>query len=234
MKIVAVSDLHGNLPTYLPKGDLLIIGGDAEPDGISISQAQWYNSAFRKLFNKIRPNYDHVILYFGNHSFIGECIHQKYGEWEKCKEVLDSFPLEYITLGQTSYKGYSIAVTSYCMRVGRWAFGWEEDDYARWLEKINKCDIMLCHGPPWAMLDEAYRFDPNGIRREHTGSKELASWVMRVRPQLLICNHIHEAYGSLDIKHYDGSTTTVLNVSQCDRGNNFKDRPVELFIPDRG
>lgn len=226
MKIVAISDNHGNLNKHLPKGDILIIGGDLEPGGSALDQANWLDTTFRKWINKIRPHYKHIILYGGNHSFALESYHYNFKDNEKIVSIIDSLPVEVMILGELHIEGIHFCVNSYCMQIGRWPFGWTEDDYARWSEKTNKCDILLCHGPPYGMLDGVSRWSGE---IEHTGSRELASWIMRVRPRLVICNHIHEQYGRMEIKHYCGKTTEIANVAQCDDGLNFKDRPVEIF-----
>lgn len=232
MKIVAISDNHGFLNPYLPKGDILVIGGDLEPNGSPMTQAEWLDGKFRKWINKIRPNYKEVVMYGGNHSFALESYHyRETAESDKIAKIIDSLPVKTVILGQFELFGLKFAVTSYCMKVGRWAFGWDEDDYFRWLEKIKECDIMLCHGPPYGMLDAAYRVLPDdSLSYEHTGSKEFGSWIMKVRPKLVIVNHIHECYGKMTILHYDGKTTEVANTSQCNLNNDFKDRPVEIFI----
>ena len=46
-------------------------------------------------------------------------------------------------------------------------------------------DILLVHGPPWGHLD--------GVKK--AGCSSLAKEVARVRPQLVVCGHIHVGYG---------------------------------------
>lgn len=232
LHIVAISDCHGTLPVYLPKADVLVIGGDLEPDNSPIGQADWYKNTFSKWIEKRRHNYKEVIMHAGNHSFGLESYHyRETKESDSIAEIIDSLPVKTIILGEITIDGYLFLVNSYCLQVGWWAFGWTEDDYARWAEKHNKCDVLLCHGPPKGMLDSAYRYlDNDTIGHEATGSAELASWVMRVKPKVIICNHIHESFGTMDIQHYSGEITKIANVSQSTRSLRYEYRPVEIFL----
>lgn len=234
-RLTFVSDLHGNLPIYLPPADILIIGGDAEPDNSPMGQADWYNTTFRKWINRIRPNYKEVILHAGNHSMALESYYYRFNEEsDKIAEILDSLPLTIKILGEINLYGYSFLFNSYCMRVGRWAFPYDESDYARWCEKYDKCDILVCHGPPRGMLDSAYRWMPdNTLGFECIGSAELASWVMKVRPSYILSQHVHEQFGQMEIEHYCGKKTTIINGCQVTRSLQYIHRPVEIFLPDR-
>jgi hypothetical protein len=77
MKIIATSDLHGNLPE-VPECDILILAGDICPDfaagGLDTSgvgQGEWLDTTFREWLEPISKRCN-VIATWGNHDFVGE------------------------------------------------------------------------------------------------------------------------------------------------------------------
>lgn len=230
-----ISDLHGNLPLSLPGGDILIIGGDIAPDSGWDGQADWFDNPFRRWIERIRPTYKHVLAHFGNHDFAGEAYAYKIPGTKRVWKVFDSLPLKFVPFGPITLYGYSFLFNSWCLQVGRWALGASEDDYFRWCEKYDQCDVLVCHGPPRGMTDLAYRYDYNDetIGFESIGSNELASWVMKIKPKMILCGHCHEGYGCYDIRHYCGKITTIANGSQCTRSLQYVHRPIEFFLPEK-
>lgn len=230
---VFVTDFHGNLPNHLPKADFLVIGGDIAPDGSVQGQADWFDNTFRKWLMKIQPNYEQVLAHFGNHDFAGEAYAYKILGTERAWKIFDSLPIKFVPFGPINLYGYSFLFNSWCLQVGRWALGASEDDYFRWCEQYDQCDVLVCHGPPRGMTDLAYRYDYDSetIGFESIGSRELASWVMKVRPTAILTGHCHEGYGCYDIEHYDGKITKVMNGCQVTRSLQYIYRPIEFFLP---
>lgn len=73
IKIVAISDTHGYLPTDLPEGDILCICGDISPLNIQKDghkMKQWLRDKFKPWANNL--NYDRIIFIGGNHDFMGQ------------------------------------------------------------------------------------------------------------------------------------------------------------------
>jgi len=62
------------------------------------------------------------------------------------------------------------------------------------LRKFKKLDILLCHQPPFGILDKInYPSSPhNGLR---AGSKLILQYVNKYQPKYVFCGHIHEAEG---------------------------------------
>lgn len=58
----------------------------------------------------------------------------------------------------------------------------------RRLLRENPQSILLCHNPPYGLVDEAF----NG---EHVGSKIIRRAIETYPPSLVLCGHIHEAKG---------------------------------------
>ena len=72
MKIVAIADLHGVLPT-IPACDLLLIAGDICPvtnHGVEF-QADWLNTVFRSWLRSL-THVHHIVGIAGNHDFVFE------------------------------------------------------------------------------------------------------------------------------------------------------------------
>ena len=68
-------------------------------------------------------------------------------------------------------------------------------------------DIVVGHGPPRGYGDRSSR--PGG--HEHVGSTAMTETLERVQPRLMVCGHIHPAYGS-----YRLGDTEVVNASLVD------------------
>src|SRR5579859_4020052 len=72
MKVVAMSDLHGYLPSSLPACDLLLLAGDVAPvrDHSPLRQASWLNHEFRSWLKGVPAR--KIIVIAGNHDLIFE------------------------------------------------------------------------------------------------------------------------------------------------------------------
>lgn len=56
-----------------------------------------------------------------------------------------------------------------------------------WSDRVpTDTDILITHGPPWGHLD--------GVKK--SGCPFLAREILRVRPRLVLCGHIHVGYGT--------------------------------------
>lgn len=80
-------------------------------------------------------------------------------------------------------------------------------------------DIVVSHGPPFAILDRAPG-DP-----EPSGDPELREAIVRVKPLLHIFGHAHAGYGVLQTKH-----TTFINASLFGPDGGLTNRPIVLEI----
>ena len=71
-------------------------------------------------------------------------------------------------------------------------------------------NILLSHCPPFGYLDECVN-EGNPV---NIGSKGLLNLINIVKPKVVICGHVHEYPGKLEvILHADNQTTTVINVA---------------------
>lgn len=76
------------------------------------------------------------------------------------------------------------------------------EDY--WAGIPDDTNVLITHGPAAGMLDEC----PDGRK---VGSRSLWDRIMKVRPKLHVCGHIHHSRG---IVHFDG--ITFVNAAICD------------------
>ncbi len=79
-------------------------------------------------------------------------------------------------------------------------YEWTEEEAERVLAALfphppeREIDIFLSHAPPAeTTLDRTQR-------GEHVGSATVKHWLARIRPRLLVCGHIHEAWGVEEVE----------------------------------
>ena len=78
-------------------------------------------------------------------------------------------------------------------------------DILTWINDFKREKIIVCsHYPPYLLRD----FAESGT---HAGIPEFRELILRLKPSLWLCGHIHEAAGQTKFLR-----TTILNVSACD------------------
>lgn len=186
MRIIATSDLHGNLPTF-PAGDLLIVAGDLViygSKGETLMFARWLDSL----------PFEHIVVIAGNHD---KYLTHKVNPFKKAHYLLNS---------GVEIKGLKIWGSPYTPKFQDWFFMKNAGEQIReiWNQIPSQTDILVTHGPP------AGRLDLNDEGRS-CGDRELMYAVQRVKPKYHIFGHIHESFG---MDHADG--TTFMNCSYVD------------------
>ena len=64
------------------------------------------------------------------------------------------------------------------------------------LNRFGPVDILLCHQPPYGVLDKVTaRFAPPAWRGKHAGSKSILKYIKDKQPKYVFCGHIHEGKG---------------------------------------
>lgn len=194
MKIIAISDTHGQLPE-LPACDLLLIGGDVCPDLPMVAQKSWLETNFTRWL--ARQTAEHVIGIAGNHDFV----------IEKFPEVARSLPWTYL-LDETVVKdGVRIHGIPWVPNLSRWAFHLDDAGLDKKFELVpTNADIVVSHGPPFGYCD---RTVPK-FGDVHAGFPGSNDTIERVKPKLFVCGHIHEGYGWM---LHDKTKTMIANVS---------------------
>ena len=153
MKVIVVSDLHGNLIPINEKFDLLLMCGDCEPVWNQKRQyhKEWLKNDFANWINNLpySDNESKVVMIAGNHSFFLEGItnKQKY-EWlssinDNRLIYLDNEEYDFVNKEKT----YKIFGCPYCKPLYGWPFC--RENYTKYYDFIpNGIDILLLHDAP--------------------------------------------------------------------------------------
>ena len=208
MKIVAISDLHGNLPMDLPEGDVLCICGDIFPLA--------YQSLMEKsedwLFNKFVPwtieiPFKEVILLAGNHDFFFETM-------EPIDPIVafDGTKINYLQDSWVKIGGVKFYGTPWCHQFGRWAFMKDDEWLAKRFANIpSDVDFLLTHDAPYGTSDICMQnvYWNNG---EHIGCKPLRDAIIEKKPKYVLHGHLHSTNHDCEIL----CESRVYNVSLLD------------------
>jgi len=179
VRIIAFSDVHGHFDnvTSVLSGtramDAVVVAGDitqfGKPSDVDEAMAAWRPLA--PVLMAVAGNLDSPAI--ERHlEDIGVSLNAQ------CRKIGDvaffgcsSAP---ISIGTP----YEISEEHIAERLRRAALG-TEDAAVR---------VLVTHAPPWGVLDRT----TNGI---HAGSEAVREFIEREQPSLVICGHIHEAFG---------------------------------------
>lgn len=193
--IATVSDLHGHLPP-IPDCDLLLIAGDIVPLRVQNSphlSALWLDTNFRGWLVDLAKQGIEVVGIAGNHDKIFQ---------ERSDLVPKDLLWTYLEDSQVIAKGLKLFGTPWQPYFGGWAFNlYEKELSKKWDEIPEGTDILLVHGPPHGYGD----LTDDG---QHVGSPSLTARIQDIKPQLVVCGHLHESFGV-----YALGETTVVNAS---------------------
>ena len=215
MRIMATSDLHGNLYGLDPSGaDIVVVAGDIAPlKGWSIwdiyAQKKWINKHFRE-WTASYPDTRFVVIP-GNHDFfaIANLRFQDRGiDWD-----FDFSPnVHFLCDEGVEINGLKFYGTPWVPIISHsWAFEGEHDKLVDCFAKIPAgLDVLVTHSPPRIPdcdVDRSRQTDS-----EHFGSAELTEAIKAKRPRFVFCGHIHT--GIHDVVDFESSR--IFNVSRID------------------
>lgn len=155
MKVIGISDLHGNL-INIPKCDIVCIAGDIIPLNIQKDYTEsnkWWRTKFIEWCNSI--NCGKIFVVPGNHDFYLEYLYKdknKYQEFINQIYTLTLGKVEILIDILTEYKGLKIYGCPWIAPIDfqhrKWAF--EEYNYNsdNVYSKIPECDILITHDSP--------------------------------------------------------------------------------------
>lgn len=219
MKIIAISDLHGYLPTIEEQADIMLIAGDISPlqiQGTKTLMKEWMKGEFIPWINELKV--EKVFLVGGNHDFLlNNASYTDITEWK----MLTSQKLVLLNNETTTYiddngESWTIFGTPYCHIFGNWPFMISDEALAEKFKEIpEEVDIIISHDPPYGVgfhdcnLQKPYS---RSIGPEHLGNKPLRKQLEKTKFRLGVFGHIHS--GDHNITEFNGGK--VVNVSLLD------------------
>ncbi len=181
MKFVFISDTHGlHNELVLPKGDILIHGGDISDRGTREEVV-----AFLNWFGEL--DYSTKIFIGGNHDIFLD---------ENPVDLLELIPSSVIYLrnSSTTINGIRIWGSPVTPDFESWAFGKSRRDMEEhWKYMPTEIDILLAHTPPAGILDKS-------SEQRALGCKYLLTKVEAIKPRFHLFGHIHSSYGLVKIR----------------------------------
>lgn len=218
MKIVAVSDLHGNLPE-LPSCELVCIAGDISPLYIQRNNDEmrkWLNTEFRDWTESLDCNL--VILVAGNHDFAllsDKTINTIRTNLNKVLYLEDDF---------IEYKDKVIYGSPWVAGPVGWAF---------YDPSFNRVKTTMTENIDLAIFHQPLKFGGNGKVHQNIGrdlpdfgSQTLEDTVREFKPKNVITGHVHS--GSHELLDMDG--TKLINVSMLDERYDMVYEPTVINI----
>lgn len=199
IRVLAISDLHGNLPD-IETCDLLLIAGDICPatDHHTDFQAWWLSTTFKWWLEKLPAK--KIIGVAGNHDYI----------FQNKPSAVPKLPWTYLQDSATEFEGLKIWGTPWQPYFFDWAFNLYEPQLCeKWALIPNDTDIIVVHGPPYGYGDKAPRIGGKGY--ELTGSPGLLEKIKEVKPKLCVFGHIHEGRGKWELDDTILANVTILN-----------------------
>jgi predicted phosphodiesterase len=214
VRITLISDthnMHDDITSSLPGGDILIHAGDLSGRGTNYEIDQflkWYNSI---------DNYYLKIFIAGNHDW-GFQTHP-----EECQYLLEKYDGvcylqdRLLKLGDDHPDALKIWGSPWQPEFYSWAFNLPrqgEDLREKWAEIPEGLDILVTHGPSWGNLDTIKG------KSVPLGCELLRERIDIVKPKIHVCGHIHTGYG---YKYANG--THYFNAAVLDERYEYKQKP---------
>lgn len=207
-----MSDLHGQLPE-IPECDVLVLAGDLFPDRLPSTNWARFEPECQGHFMKMRflpwlrqGKFIHAVGTYGNHDYAG--LHPE-------RYLTPHDPLELLVDQSWIFQGVKFWFSPWSRLFMDWAFMKDEVQLAAIYSQIpDDTNVLVSHQPPYGYCDTIEK------RGECLGSIALLDAMKRVKPEILICGHIHGGYGKTSRLWYGGdstqpaqSRTQVFNVS---------------------
>lgn len=229
MKLVCVSDTHGNLKDIsLPEGDVLILAGDILNNYVRGSpdlDATLQEAELRTLDEYIGTlKYKKAILVPGNHDWIFE---KTWWAGPNLKNI------KYLHDNKLEFEGISFYGSGWQPEFCGWAFNVPRNSAKLkhyWTMIPEGVDVLITHTPPYGTLDQ---IDPVGNAfqsrdLEHLGCELLTKRLEVVKPRVHIFGHIHGSYGTTQ-----RDNTLYINAAICTESYRPTNKPQVVVIEPR-
>lgn len=177
MRIVCIADTHElHRELVVPPGDLLIHAGDISV----LSERPWMYRHFDIWLGELPHR--HKIVIPGNNDYLLEDPKERKVITNAMLLVDSGVEIEGIRIwGSPTTPLYG----------GAFGKSIPEDRQRHWAQVPEGLDILITHGPPFAILDHG------GSAERREGCPYLFEAVFRARPRLHVFGHIHVGYGTL-------------------------------------
>jgi Icc-related predicted phosphoesterase len=206
--IVMISDSHDmHREVDVPPGDLLIHAGDFTMDSRSAEKLIDFNEWLGELPHR------YCVVIPGNHDGFLE---------DPSRRCLISNATLLVNEG-AEIMGLKIWGSPATPLLGE-AFGVvSEKDREKLYRTIpDDTDILVTHGPPYGILDQA----PGS--EQHQGCRQLLAAVRRVQPMMHVFGHVHGGHGT-----FSTPDTLFVNAALPGQGYDLSNRPHVFKIPRR-
>jgi Icc-related predicted phosphoesterase len=200
MKIACISDTHSHhRKVIIPEADVLIHAGDITFRGELPILEDFCN------WMKDIPIKDKVVI-FGNHELGFQYVYKR----EKALQMVKDAGLHYLENSSIIINGLNF----WGSPVQPWFHDWEwnyqrgKDIAAIWAQIPTDTNVLITHGPPYLIMDEA----PRGVVSfENVGCKDLLERLNDLPDlKLHVFGHIHAGYGTKDM-----GPVKFVNASSC-------------------
>lgn len=195
MKIVAISDTHGQLfHDKVPECDLLIHAGDISParDHTVSFQKQWFLDSFIPSLSLVTAK--QIVFVGGNHDFYLHDLYKNLNE-DSFREKLPEH-VYYLRDSFINIEGLKIYGIPWVINLNNWAFNLKSSDaeYERYMHIPDDIDILVSHGPAKGYCDTILEYNET----EKLGSPVLANQILEKKPKLVLSGHIHSANHNIE------------------------------------
>lgn len=209
IRIICISDTHNATPA-LPPGDILVHAGDLTAHGTFDevqAQLRWLSS----------QSHTHKIVIAGNHDLILDETSEtnfltREGISGAKREQLDWSGIQYLQdqavilelpvpgLSEPQVRRVKIYGSPLTPELGHRAFQYPAIRDV-WSGRVpDDTDILVVHGPPALYGDCDGEEGPDG-KLKVKGDGYLLREIQRVKPKMVVCGHIHGAFGLAGIQH---------------------------------
>ena len=224
MKIIALSDQHGNLNPISESCDVVVIAGDWSPlycqqDCTAI--LNWWDKKFVPWMKTLKAR--HVIVIPGNHDLA--CTYTYFRK--DMQEILLRHKMQdkihYLCFNSIIIDGKKFYGNPNSESPMGWAYS---KPYNQTYKFDDDTDILITHQPP--MVGNV------GYVRElskELGSRDLRDKILNSNISLNICGHIHTgSHDGQQITLYNGKQAIVYNVSILDEDYNVAYEPTIIEL----
>ena len=201
MKLVCISDTHGFHPFLdMPEGDVLIHCGDWCKDFGNVQEMKAFADWVEAL------PYASKIVIAGNHDFPAQ------DNDARCKGNFKKRGIHYLKDSGVEIDGQVFWGSPWQPEFGGLAFNLPRGErlWDKWRRIPLNTDVLVTHGPPFGILDNATSPEDLFGQDNPVGCRQLLRRVKQVRPKVHCFGHVHVSPGVVD-----QGETTFINAAIC-------------------